>query len=53
MKGKTKLDDLSKVFSQLTDERRDTLILTAKQLLKVQKANVPIPSPIAKKKKAD
>jgi hypothetical protein len=53
MKGKTKLDDLSKVFFELTEERRDTLISTAKQLLKVQKSNVPIPSPIEKKKRAD
>jgi hypothetical protein len=54
MKAKaSKLDEISKVFSKLTEDGRDTLILTAKKLLKVQKANVPIPSPIEKKKPAD
>jgi hypothetical protein len=55
MKGKTdKLDDLSKVFRQLTDDRRDTLILTAKKLLKLQRSNNnPNPLPIEEKKKTD
>ncbi|GHV25848.1 hypothetical protein AGMMS49940_15700 [Spirochaetia bacterium] len=55
MKGKTdKLDDLSKVFFELTDDRRDTLILTAKKLLKLQKSNNnPNLLPIEEKKRAD
>ncbi|GHV82066.1 hypothetical protein AGMMS49991_06240 [Spirochaetia bacterium] len=54
MKGKTKLDDLNKVFSQLEEKGRDTLFRSAKKLLKAQKLNnEPNPPPIAEKKKAD
>ena len=53
MKGvATKLDDLSKVFIELTEEKRDTLLKMAKKLLKVQKSNDD-PSPIEEKRRID
>jgi hypothetical protein len=52
MKGKVnKLDDLNKVFMDLTDNRQNMLILSAKKLLKIQKSIKP--ALIAKEKKAD
>ncbi|GHU79690.1 hypothetical protein FACS189462_5410 [Spirochaetia bacterium] len=53
MKGKNKLDDLNKVYEELEEKRRNTLLRTAKRLLKQQRSNVPVPSPIDEKKKAD
>jgi hypothetical protein len=53
MKGKNKLGDLSKVYIQLTEDKRDMLISTAKKLLKIQKSNDQNPLPIDEKKKTD